>query len=872
MKHSIIKPLLLVCIILFSVAAKAAAENRVDIGTVEGTPGDIVELQIGLTNSDNVSSVQVSIPLDARIEVVENSAQTTSRTAQHNVTAGVKDGKLNLFVYSLSMGDIAPGSGAIATVKLKLGNDPLRVALSADKVVLTDKSGVTLSDCSATDGTATILCAKAEYSTMAIDYGRVPIRSTYQQTVSVSNVGNAPLKVSGLQFSAAEFSCAETFPVEIQAGESKVFTLAYAPVERGGITEEVKFINNSIYKLNTVKLKAQPFAVNELHVEDASGVADSTVTLSLRMNNMDAITGFQFDFTLPEQLVYIDGSFELSSRKADHQTGVSLEGNTLRVLAYSLSDSPFSGNDGTIATFKVRLNGRYGTSLGATKAVLTANIKGQLTDVLSDKYEGYINILSPSISATTDIDMGRTPITQDAKTSFRINNYGSAPLRVERIVTSTEHLKIAEKLPLVVQPWNGIDVEVVLDDVEERDYSELIQLYTNDPDCRLHNIKVKANRYSPNYITLSGADVEPGDTLRLQVALSNNDVVNGVQLDMEYDPSNFEILDKYEWSERAEGFTATSRNIGNRIVRYFCYSLGGSEIAKGDGNIMTIKLLVKKDAALGSYEFNVSNILLSTPGLTNKYSGSGNSATINVVKPVRTVSIATAEHGSVSGAGRYDLGASATLTATPDEGYSFASWSDGNSDNPRVITVNDNISLSVRFVPNSYTLKYVVDGEDYDSQTLEYGATIMPEENPSKAGYTFSGWSEIPETMPAHDVTVIGSFTVNSHKVTWKIGSETIAETDVDYGEAIIAPEVPDKEGYEFEGWDEYPQTMPDYDITITGRYKVLTGIAQILGHGDGMYVYTLQGVLVGRNLEMKDFQKLPKGIYIVNGKKVVNK
>ncbi len=47
----------------------------------------------------------------------------------------------------------------------------------------------------------------------------------------------------------------------------------------------------------------------------------------------------------------------------------------------------------------------------------------------------------------------------------------------------------------------------------------------------------------------------------------------------------------------------------------------------------------------------------------------------------------------------------------------------------------------------------------YKAYQVEEGAIITPEEEPTKEGYTFSGWSELPETMPAHDVTVTGSFT-----------------------------------------------------------------------------------------------------------------
>lgn len=872
MTKNIIKPLMLVCFMILSVAARATADNIVNIGTVEGKPGDIVELQFGLQNSDDVSSIQISIPLDPRLELVDDSGIGTDRTSMHSVTAGVKDGKLNIFVYSMSMGNIATGSGAIAKLKLKLGNEPSDITLHADKVVLTDSNGATIKDVASTDGNASILCAKAEYSTMTIDYGRVPIRSRYQKSVKVNNVGNVPLVISGLKFSAAEFSCDETFPIEIAAGDCREIILTYAPVKRGGITEEVKFINNSVYKLNTVKLEALPFAVNELHVENAVGVADSVITVSLRMNNMDPITGFQFDFNMPQQLEYIDGSFILTSRKADHQLTVSVKDRTLRALAFSLTDSPFLENDGIIATFKIRLNGRYGTTLEAQKAVLTANIGGKETDVMSDKYSGYIDIQSPSMDVTENIDLGRTPITQDAKASFRINNNGSAPLRIERIVSSSRHLIVSNKLPIVVDSWSGVDVDVIFNDVEERDYNELLQLYTNDPDLRLHNIKVIGNRYSPNGITLSGTDVEPGDTIKLQIALSNNDVVSGLQFDLNYDADSFESLDKYELSDRAKGFSVTKRNIKEGKMRYFCYSLDGNEIAKGDGNVMTLMFAIKDSTPYGEYEFNVDDILLSTQGLVDKNSDGGNSVTINFVKPVRTVSITALENGTVTGAGTYDLGAEAILTAIANEGYSFVSWSDGNIDNPRVIIVNDNIELSVKFSPNSYILKYMVDGVEYKSLTLEYGVTIIPEAEPTKEGYTFSGWSEIPKTMPAHDVVVEGSFTINVHKVTWVIDGEIIAETEVKFGEVIVEPEVPAKDGYVFDGWDNIPETMPDHDITINGHYEPVSTIERVLNGNRSFEAYTLQGVLVGKNMTLQEIDNLPKGIYIIDGNKYVKK
>lgn len=65
----------------------------------------------------------------------------------------------------------------------------------------------------------------------------------------------------------------------------------------------------------------------------------------------------------------------------------------------------------------------------------------------------------------------------------------------------------------------------------------------------------------------------------------------------------------------------------------------------------------------------------------------------------------------------------------------------------------------VSFAINTlYTLTYLVDGEVYKTSSVAYGTAITPEAAPTKDGYIFSGWSEIPETMPAHDVVVTGRF------------------------------------------------------------------------------------------------------------------
>ena len=53
--------------------------------------------------------------------------------------------------------------------------------------------------------------------------------------------------------------------------------------------------------------------------------------------------------------------------------------------------------------------------------------------------------------------------------------------------------------------------------------------------------------------------------------------------------------------------------------------------------------------------------------------------------------------GSVSEGGEYAYGTEITLTATANSGYRFTQWSDGNTDNPRIVTVTENKTYTAEF-------------------------------------------------------------------------------------------------------------------------------------------------------------------------------
>ena len=115
----------------------------------------------------------------------------------------------------------------------------------------------------------------------------------------------------------------------------------------------------------------------------------------------------------------------------------------------------------------------------------------------------------------------------------------------------------------------------------------------------------------------------------------------------------------------------------------------------------------------------------------------------------------------------------------------------------------------------------MIDGRVFKSYQVLVGQTITPEPAPIKEGYTFSGWSEIPKTMPTHDVTVTGSFSINSYNLTYIVDGKVYKSLTIVYGAKIAPEKEPTKEGYTFSGWSEIPESMPAHDVTVTGSFSI---------------------------------------------------
>ena len=168
-----------------------------------------------------------------------------------------------------------------------------------------------------------------------------------------------------------------------------------------------------------------------------------------------------------------------------------------------------------------------------------------------------------------------------------------------------------------------------------------------------------------------------------------------------------------------------------------------------------------------------------------------------------------------------DYGTQIAAPANPTrKGYTFKGW---DKEIPKTMPA-ENITVKAQWKINQYTIAFDTNGgSEIASITQDYGTEITSPDKPTRKGYTFKGWDkEIPETMPAENITVKAQWEINQYTITFDTnGGSEIAPITQDYGTKITAPDNPTRKGYTFKGWDkEIPETMPAENITITARWR----------------------------------------------------
>ena len=285
--------------------------------------------------------------------------------------------------------------------------------------------------------------------------------------------------------------------------------------------------------------------------------------------------------------------------------------------------------------------------------------------------------------------------------------------------------------------------------------------------------------------------------------------------------------------------------LGSDGLKVVTLDLGGGTLGNSSD---AIQIIVKNGS---TFTAPASDGLTRPDGNTDSYfmwlDGNGNSyepggsvpsdvteLTVQWTAPTYAVTLntngGTINNGNITG---YTYGVGATLPAADDmtyTGHTFKGWYDNENLTGSPVTAiggaeTGNKEYWAKWEINQYTITFDTNGgSEIAPITQDYGTKITAPDNPTRKGYTFKGWDkEIPETMPAGNITVKAQWEINQYTITFDTnGGSEIAPITQDYGTKITAPDNPTRKGYTFKGWDkEIPETMPAGNITVKAQWEI---------------------------------------------------
>ncbi len=204
---------------------------------------------------------------------------------------------------------------------------------------------------------------------------------------------------------------------------------------------------------------------------------------------------------------------------------------------------------------------------------------------------------------------------------------------------------------------------------------------------------------------------------------------------------------------------------------------------------------------------------------------------------------ATAENGSVTGAGEYEQGSEATLVATPNTGYAFKNWTKGgeevSTEATYTFTVTADVELVANFVPeetHEVTISYLCNATPIPgqtTQTLAVGVTTPSTITaPAITNYKFDSWT-LGTGVQSEDATTANPIQIT----TLASGEYTLAAnyTKIELTYTVTVPEGTEKcyIAGEMNSWSFQEMTPTananEFTITIDGattdhKYKYACG------------------------------------------------
>ena len=319
-------------------------------------------------------------------------------------------------------------------------------------------------------------------------------------------------------------------------------------------------------------------------------------------------------------------------------------------------------------------------------------------------------------------------------------------------------------------------------------------------------------------IVVGNAEAAPGETVRIPIELANNPGVVVMGIMVGYD-ENLTLLG-FEDTGLLPG-QLHSTVIENPQPLFWGNTTSGN--CTENGVIIYLEFKVADDAAPGTYSITVTYDyenydIYNYDGEPIEFAIQNGAVTVAAAQPeMHTVTFKDWD-GTVLKTQQVQHGGDAEAPADPTRtGYTFTGW------DKEFTNITADLVVTAQYEINTYTVTFKDwDGTELKTQEVQHGGDAEAPADPTRTGYTFTGWDKAFTNITA-DLVVTAQYEINTYTVTFKDWDGTVLKTqEVQYGGDAEAPADPTRVGYTFTGWDK-AFTNVTADLVVTAQYEINT-------------------------------------------------
>ena len=302
-----------------------------------------------------------------------------------------------------------------------------------------------------------------------------------------------------------------------------------------------------------------------LQMYDATVNAGDTIVIPVDMWNENDVVAFQTDIELPEgfELVKEDGKYAISlsdRASADHTVMANelLDGK-IRVLCFSTSNTPFTGNKGELLYLPVKVSKDANDG-----AVRLRNTRFTLSDLT--EYN------TPSVAVAS--------ITVNHIIPGDVNNSGD--VTVTDIVATAQYILEMNPDPFIFEAadMNGDGIITVTD-------MALIANVILNPSMNMP-LRVPALTDVDDIMNGEAISLAPGETRTVSINLDNSLDYTGFQLDMQL-PAGL-TASNFALTNRDANHVLSVNTLSNGAIRVLCYSPQLDILEGNSGGVLTFNV------------------------------------------------------------------------------------------------------------------------------------------------------------------------------------------------------------------------------------------------------------------------------------------